>query len=152
MTLIKKNRCCSVFAMMPNWRHLSKKESKEGSILLCSLLQKSVSSLQRVESRNVRTLQIHTICAVTVCQFRADAKKNSSVIQGQHTLELCSDLQVTLKRTDQNPEYLLILTEERHWHWDSSHLMHTSMPAQTSFLDKKTLSHTSRVFTSHTEI
>lgn len=86
-----------------------------------------------------------------MCQFRADAKKNLSVIQGEHTLQVGPDLQVTLKRTvlhptsasDQTPVDLLILTGERHWHWDSSHVMHASIAAQTSFLDKKNQSHTS---------
>lgn len=53
MTLIRKKRCCNVLAMMPNCRHRSRNESKEGSILRCNLLQNKVSSLQR----KVRTNQ-----------------------------------------------------------------------------------------------
>lgn len=36
----------------------------------------------------------------------------------------------------QNTVYLLLSNGEKHWQWDSSHLMQASIAAQTSFLDK----------------
>lgn len=151
MTLIKKNRCCSVFAMMPNWRHLSKKESKEGSILLCSLLQKSVSSLQRVESRKCKNVaDTHNLCSHSVSVQSWCQEKFKCYSRTAHTWIMFwspSDTEENRSKPRVSPDT----------HWGKTLAlgfmsMYTSTPAQTSFLDKKTLSHTSRVFTSHTEI